>query len=77
MAKKTHRQIFRYKCTMTEEEFKTTKKAKNPNDLVSVQAYYELNPEQDDRPEDIKIKAAQQAQKLQDQLAALSFSEES
>ncbi len=55
MAKrKKQKQIFRYDCTMTGETYKTTREAANPDDLVSVQAYYELNPEEDDRPADIK-----------------------
>lgn len=52
--KKKAKQIFRYDCTMTGDTYKTTKKAENPDDLVSVQSYYELNPEEDDRPERIK-----------------------
>lgn len=39
---------------MTDEEFKTTRKAPNPDDLISVASYYEMNPEEDDRPEHIK-----------------------
>lgn len=39
---------------MTGEVYKTTKKAANPDDLVSVNAYYDMNPEEDDRPEEIK-----------------------
>lgn len=39
---------------MTGEIYKTTKKAENPDDLISVSAYYEMNPEEDDRPENIK-----------------------
>ncbi|WP_155897074.1 hypothetical protein [Bacteriovorax sp. BSW11_IV] len=55
MAKrKFKKQIYRYECTMTGEAFKTTREAPNPNDLVSVKAYYELNPDEDDRPEEIK-----------------------
>ncbi|EQC44912.1 hypothetical protein [Bacteriovorax sp. Seq25_V] len=55
MAKrKKQKQIFRYDCTMTGETYKTTREAPSPDDLVSVQAYYELNPEEDDRPADIK-----------------------
>ena len=55
MAKrKKHIQIFKYECQMTGETYKTTKKANNPDDLVSVNAYYDMHPEEDDRPEDIK-----------------------
>ena len=39
---------------MTEEEFKTTREAPNPDELISVASYYELNPEKDDRPESVK-----------------------
>jgi hypothetical protein len=39
---------------MTDEEYKTTRKISNPDDLISVQSFYELNPEMDDRPEHIK-----------------------
>lgn len=52
--RKFKKQIYRYDCTMTGETFKTTREAPNPSELVSVKAYYELNPEEDDRPEEIK-----------------------
>ena len=52
--KRIKREIFRYQCSMTGEEFKTTRKAENPDELVSVAAWYELHPEMDDRPENIK-----------------------
>ncbi len=55
MARKKHIQIFRYKCTMTDEEYKTTRKITNVDDLISVNSYYELNPDMDDRPEHIKV----------------------
>ena len=55
MARKIRKEIFKYNCTMTGEEFKTTKKAQNPDDLISVNAFYEMNPEKDDRPEAIKV----------------------
>ncbi len=54
MARKKRKQIYNYKCTMTEEEFKTTREAPNPDELISVASYYELNPEKDDRPESVK-----------------------
>lgn len=55
MARKKHIQIFRYTCTMTDEEYKTTRKITNVDDLISVNSYYELNPDMDDRPEHIKV----------------------
>ncbi len=54
MARKQKKQIFRYDCTITGETFKTTKKAPHPEELICVKAFYELNPEKDDRPEAIK-----------------------
>lgn len=53
MARKMKKQIFKYECTMTGEVYKTTRKANNPDDLISVKAYYELHPENDDRPEEV------------------------
>lgn len=44
---------------MTGETFKTTRRAPHPEDLVSIKAYYELNPEKDDRPERTKREAEQ------------------
>lgn len=55
MARKKFKKIYRYSCTLTGEEFKVTTEAKNPDDLMSVKAFYEMNPERDDRPEHIKI----------------------
>lgn len=43
-----------YECTITGEQFTMTEKAPNPKELVSVKAYYELNPEKDDRPAVVK-----------------------
>lgn len=56
MAQKIRRkkEIYEYECTITGERFKVTRQADNPEDLISIQAYYELNPEEDDRPEKIK-----------------------
>ena len=56
---KKHRrekQIFEYECSLTGERYKMTARAPQPKDLVSVSAYYELNPEKDDRPAVIKKK---------------------
>jgi len=54
VAKKFKKQIFRYECTLTNEAFKTTRQAPSPEDLVSVKGYYDIHPEEDDRPEHIK-----------------------
>lgn len=54
MARKKKLEIHRYDCTITGESYKLYRKAPSPDDLVSIKAYYELNPEEDDRPEHIK-----------------------
>jgi hypothetical protein len=55
MAKrKKFKKIYRYECTLTGEQYKVTEEAKSPDELVSVNAYYEMNPELDDRPAVVK-----------------------
>lgn len=54
MARKKNVRFYKYKCSITGEQFKVTSQSKNPEDLVSVKAWYELNSEKDDRPEVIK-----------------------
>tara|TARA_B100001971_G_C18268036_1_gene596511 strand:- start:80760 stop:80951 length:192 start_codon:yes stop_codon:yes gene_type:complete len=54
--RRREQKIYVYECTITGEEYKLTEKAENPDDLVSVKAFYELNPEKDDRPKHIKLK---------------------
>lgn len=54
--RKREQKIYVYECTLTGEEYKLTEKAENPDDLVSVKGFYELNPEKDDRPKHIKLK---------------------
>lgn len=74
--RKKVKQTYRYKCTITDEEFKTTKQASNPEELISVAAFYELNPDRDDRPQNIineemeRIAEAKKAQELLDELAS-------
>jgi len=50
------KQSFEYECSLTGERFKLTARAPQPKELLSVAAYYELNPEKDDRPAVIKKK---------------------
>ena len=38
-------------------EFTTTQKAENPDELISVAGWYEMNPENDDRPEHVKAES--------------------
>ena len=57
MAKRRREKItYKYDCNISEETFTVHRKAKNPDDLMSIKAYYEMNPEMDDRPDDIKKK---------------------
>ncbi|MBL7665671.1 MAG: hypothetical protein JNM93_11110 [Bacteriovoracaceae bacterium] len=48
------KKIYNYDCTITGQSFKVTAEAKNPGELTTVNAYYQLNPEKDDRPLVIK-----------------------
>lgn len=54
--KKAAKKTYKYTCSLTEEEYITTRQAPNPEELTSVNAYYEMNPEEDDRPDIVKIK---------------------
>lgn len=47
---------YNYQCSLTGEEYVTTEKAPNPKELLSVKAWYEMNPDQDDRPAVLKKK---------------------
>ncbi len=60
MSKKKLKKIYKYECTMTGETFKVTSEAKHPDELVSVKAFYELNPDKDDRPLDMKKRIQQE-----------------
>ena len=67
MAKKKYQKFYKYKCTITEEEFTVTKEAPNPDELTSVTAFYEMHAEEDDRPEHIKIQSKQKLEEDQAQ----------
>ncbi len=57
MAKrKREKRYYKYSCTLTGETFKLTEKIDNTDELTSIMAYYEMNPEKDDRPLVIKKK---------------------
>lgn len=56
MSKKKIKKIYKYDCNVTGETFKTTSEAPNPGDLMTVSAYYQMHPEEDDRPLEVKIK---------------------
>ncbi|MBP5296595.1 MAG: hypothetical protein J6Y94_04605 [Bacteriovoracaceae bacterium] len=57
MAYKKHREFYKYHCTITNEAYTLTRKAAHPEELVSVAAWYELNPQHDDRPANRKTAA--------------------
>lgn len=52
--RKREKKIYRYECTITGESFKRYVEAKSPGDLICVDAYYEMNPDKDDRPAVVK-----------------------
>lgn len=54
MKRRREKVTYNYECSLTGEAFTTTEKAPNPKELVSVKGFYELNPDQDDRPAVIK-----------------------
>ena len=58
MARKREKKTYTYECSITGETFKTTRQAPHPDDLISIKAYYELNPDKDDRPEKVIQKLA-------------------
>ena len=56
MSKKKIKKIYKYECNVSGETFKTTAEAPSPGDLTTVSAFYQMNPELDDRPLEIKVK---------------------
>ncbi|MCY4524933.1 MAG: hypothetical protein OXB84_09345 [Halobacteriovoraceae bacterium] len=55
MGRRNYVETYNYQCSLTGETFSTTKKASKPEELISIKAYYQLNPEKDDRPEVVKM----------------------
>ncbi len=56
MKRKREKLTYNYECSLTQEAFVLTQKAENPKELLSVKAYYDMNPDMDDRPAIIKKK---------------------
>lgn len=55
MAKRRkEKKTYKYECTLTGEKYVLTEKAESPDELMSVSAWYDMNPERDDRPAKIK-----------------------
>lgn len=70
MAKKRAKKFYHYECTLSGKKFTRTEKAENAEELVSVEAYYELHPDEDDRPEHIK-KEVQVKKETEAEMAAM------
>lgn len=71
MSKKKIKKIYKYECNVTGEAFKTTSEAPSPGDLMTVSAYYQMHPELDDRPTDIKLKVKNEEETAAELKAAL------
>lgn len=56
MKKRKEKTFYKYQCTLTAEEFVTTRQAPNPTELISVKAYYDLHSDEDDRPAVMKAR---------------------
>ncbi len=56
MKRRREKITYTYECSLTGEQYITTERAQHPKELVSVKAFYELNPDMDDRPAVIKKK---------------------
>lgn len=56
MKRRREKITYNYECSLTGEQFTTTEKAPHPKELLTVKAFYEMNPEMDDRPALIKKK---------------------
>ncbi len=66
MARKRYVKTYKYQCTITEKEYKVTSEAPSPDELVSVEAYYQMHPEEDDRPDSVLAKLGIEREPLQD-----------
>jgi hypothetical protein len=75
MSKKKIKKIYKYECNVSGEVFKTTAEAKSPGDLTTVSAYYQMNPEVDDRPLDIKLKIKNEEESAAELKASLLVTE--
>ena len=53
---------YNYKCSLTGESFTVTRKISQSDELISIKAWYQLNPERDDRPEAVKKEHEQEEQ---------------
>jgi hypothetical protein len=56
MKRRREKITYNYQCSLSGEEFVTTEKAPQPKELLSIKAFYEMNPDMDDRPAIVKKK---------------------
>jgi hypothetical protein len=56
MKRRREKMTYNYECSLTGEQFTTTERSANPKELLSVKAFYEMNPDKDDRPAVVKKK---------------------
>jgi len=56
MKRRREKITYNYECSLTGEQYVTTVKAQHPKELLSIKAFYEMNPDMDDRPAIIKRK---------------------
>jgi hypothetical protein len=56
MKRRREKITYNYECSLSGEQFTLTERASHPKELLSVKAYYEMNPDKDDRPAIVKKK---------------------
>ncbi|MBT3235537.1 MAG: hypothetical protein HN353_06280 [Bdellovibrionales bacterium] len=71
MARRKSRPTYSYRCSLTEAKYRTTREAPNPGELLSVRAYYELHPDEDDRPEKVRREEAELAAQQESESAEM------
>ncbi len=54
--RKREQRTYKYECTLTGQEYRLTNKITKVDELISVDAYYQLNADKDDRPAAVKKK---------------------
>jgi hypothetical protein len=75
--RKKEKKTYKYDCSLTGESFVVTEKALYPDELMSVEAFYELNPDKEDRPLDIRKKVEIRKEIMKNKQEALEKLQES
>ena len=76
LARRKHKRFYRYRCSITDKEYKVTREVDNPDDLFSIEAYYELHPEDEDRPESVLAEIAIEKENEEEESAGNSLFDE-